>query len=59
MTDKTAAERNRRLYAKRSAEYRKLGLVRRALWSHPEDWPAIRKLAERLADARKRAGVRE
>ena len=47
MTDKTAAERNRRLNARRKAA----GLVRVEVRVRREDAPAIRDLARRLNDS--------
>jgi hypothetical protein len=46
---KTATERVVKLRAERDA----LGLKRMELYAHPDDWPAIKALAEKLA--RKRA----
>jgi len=46
---KTTAERVAALRANRDA----LGLKRLELYAHPEDWPAIKALAEKLQ--RKRA----
>jgi predicted component of type VI protein secretion system len=46
---KTASERVAAMRAARDA----LGLKRLELYAHPEDWPAIKSLAERLQ--RKRA----
>ena len=46
---KTGAERVATLRAARDA----LGLKRLELYAHPDDWPAIKALAEKLA--RKRA----
>jgi hypothetical protein len=46
---KTTAERVAKLRADRDA----LGLKRLELYAHPEDWPAIKALAEKLQ--RKRA----
>lgn len=46
---KTTSERVAKLRADRDA----LGLKRLELYAHPEDWPAIKALAEKLA--RKRA----
>lgn len=46
---KTTTERVAKLRADRDA----LGLKRLELYAHPEDWPAIKALAERLQ--RKRA----
>ena len=46
---KTTSERVAKLRADRDA----LGLKRLELYAHPEDWPAIKALAERLQ--RKRA----
>ena len=46
---KTTSERVAKLRADRDA----LGLKRLELYAHPEDWPAIKKLAEKLQ--RKRA----
>jgi len=46
---KTTTERGRELRERRDA----LGLKRSELYAHPEDWPAIKALAERLQ--RKRA----
>ena len=52
MTDRTAAERMRRLYKRQKDEARAKGLTRRSLWCHPEDWPTIKQLAEKLAKRR-------
>ena len=41
---KTASERVAKLRADRDA----LGLKRLELYAHPEDWPAIKELAEKL-----------
>ncbi len=41
---KTASERVAKLRADRDA----LGLKRLELYAHPEDWPAIKALAEKL-----------
>ena len=54
---KTASERVAKLRADRDA----LGLKRLELYAHPEDWPAIKALAEKLQRRRaklvaKRAG---
>jgi hypothetical protein len=46
---KTTSERVAKMRADRDA----LGLKRLELYAHPEDWPAIKALAERLQ--RKRA----
>jgi hypothetical protein len=42
--DKTTAERVQKLRADRDA----LGLKRLELYAHPEDWPEIKALAEKL-----------
>lgn len=47
---KTTAERVGALRAARDA----LGLRRLELYAHPEDWPAIKALAEKLARRRAR-----
>lgn len=49
VTAKTTAERVAKLRADRDA----LGLRRLELYAHPDDWPAIKALAEKLQ--RKRA----
>jgi hypothetical protein len=45
-----AAERERRAEA---------GLVRLELYAHPEDWPAIKALAEKLQKRRARAAGKQ
>ena len=45
---KTAAQRQAELRANRAA----LGMKRLELHAHPEDWPAIKALAERLRQLR-------
>lgn len=52
-TPKTPAERVQKLRASREA----LGLRRLELYAHPDDWPAVQALAERLQ--RKRAKLRQ
>ena len=49
MTAKTTSERVAAMRAARDA----LGLKRLELYAHPEDWPAIKAMAEKLQ--RKRA----
>ena len=49
---KTTAERVAALRAARDA----LGLKRLELYAHPDDWPAIKALAERLERKRKKPG---
>jgi hypothetical protein len=44
MTAKTTSERVQAMRAARDA----LGLKRLELYAHPEDWPAIKALAEKL-----------
>lgn len=51
MTAKTPAERVAALRASRKA----LGLRRLELYAHPDDWPAIKALADKLQ--RKRVAV--
>lgn len=51
MTEKrpmTAAERNQKTRDKRKA----LGLLRRDVWAHPDDWPKIRELEAELKSCR-------
>lgn len=48
---KTTAERVAALRAARDA----LGLKRLELYAHPDDWPAIKALAEKLQKRRARA----
>jgi Fic family protein len=50
--DPTAAERKQR-ERDRKAE---LGLVRRDVWAHPDDWPQIRELEQALMAGRERSG---
>ena len=38
--------------AKSRAARKRLGLVRRDVWAHPDDWPEIRALVKRLQEAR-------
>lgn len=47
---KSAAERKRK-ERERKAE---LGLVRRDVWAHPDDWPEIRELEKRLQKDREK-----
>ena len=47
---KTTSERVQAMRAARDA----LGLKRLELYAHPEDWPAIKALAERLQKKRAR-----
>ena len=48
MTPKTTSERVAALRAARDA----LGLKRLELYAHPDDWPAIKTLAEKLKKRR-------
>lgn len=45
---KTISERLKAHRAKRATE----GLERHEVWAHPLDWPAIKRLAERLMKRR-------
>ena len=49
-TAKTVTERVQKLRDEATA----LGLKRRELYAHPEDWPDIKELAEKLARRRAR-----
>ena len=51
MTAKTATERVQALRAERAA----LGLKRLELYAHPDDWPGIKALSERLQRRRAKA----
>ena len=51
---KTSAERVGALRAARNAQ----GLRRLELYAHPDDWPAIKALADRLAKRRAKAAPR-
>ena len=51
---KTTAERVAALRAARDA----LGLKRLELYAHPDDWPAIKALAEKLQKRRVRAATK-
>lgn len=53
-TAKTTAERVAKLRADRDA----LGLKRLELYAHPEDWPAIKELAEKLQRRRARLAAK-
>ncbi len=52
---KTTAERVAKLRADRDA----LGLKRLELYAHPDDWPAIKALAEKLQKRRARAAAKK
>jgi hypothetical protein len=52
---KTTAERVAALRAARDA----LGLKRLELYAHPDDWPAIKALAEKLQKRRARAAGKQ
>ncbi|HMR09224.1 MAG TPA: hypothetical protein PKA88_25765 [Polyangiaceae bacterium] len=52
---KTTAERVAALRAARDA----LGLKRLELYAHPDDWPAIKALAEKLQKRRTRAAAKQ
>jgi hypothetical protein len=52
---KTTSERVAKLRAERDA----LGLKRLELYAHPEDWPAIKALAEKLQKRRARAVAKQ
>ena len=54
MTAKTTAERVAALRADRDA----LGLKRLELYAHPDDWPEIKALAEKLQKRRGRAATK-
>ena len=51
MTAKTPTERVQALRAERAA----LGLKRLELYAHPDDWPGIKALAEKLQRRRAKA----
>jgi hypothetical protein len=55
MTAKTTSERVAKLRADRDA----LGLKRLELYAHPDDWPAIKALAEKLQKRRARAAGKQ
>ena len=44
--ERKAAERDRK---------KELGFVRRDVWAHPDDWPAIRDLEKKLYKKREKA----
>jgi hypothetical protein len=52
---KTTSERVAKLRADRDA----LGLKRLELYAHPDDWPAIKALAEKLQKRRARAAGKQ
>ena len=52
---KTTTQRVIALRAEREA----LGLKRREVYAHDDDWPAIKKLADRLQRKRERAPIKE
>lgn len=45
---KTTAQRK----AEESERKKSLGLVRRGVWAHPDDWPEIKKLVDELNNKR-------
>lgn len=45
---KTPAQRK----AEEAERKKALGLVRRGVWAHPDDWPEIKKLVEELNEKR-------
>jgi len=54
MTAKTVTERVQKLRDDATT----LGLKRRELYAHPEDWPDIKALAEKLARRRARLAAK-